>query len=67
MNRDLVFGARFPSYREKNVIKSLFRSSNFKNEPGYQIYITKIEKPDLLHNIIFVDFMTNLILLWINF
>lgn len=56
VNRDLVFVAHFPSHREKNVMKSLFRSSNLKNEPGYQIYIGKLEKPDLLHKINFVDF-----------
>lgn len=56
VNRDLVFVAHFPSYREKNVIKSLFRSSNLKNELGYQIYIGKLEKPDLLRKINFVDF-----------
>jgi len=54
VNRDVVFLTRFPSYREKNVIKSLLRSSNLKNEPGK--YMDKPEKLDLLCKINFVDF-----------
>lgn len=55
VSRDLVFVVHLPSYREKNVIKSLFRSSNLKNDPGYQIHIGMPENQTCCTKVNFVD------------